>query len=92
MEPHRRGVHLFTGVIVDVDAFTKFPEIIMYTAADGQALEMAAQIIFAANAVPLDDEVEEDEVVVPPEPVGEAVVVDDCDVDSEDGDADATSA
>eukprot|EP00741_Cyanophora_paradoxa_P004352 tig00000796_g4225.t1 len=56
MEPHRRGVHLFTGVIVDVDAFTKFPEIIMYTAADGQALEMAAQIIFAAN---------EDEVVVP---------------------------
>eukprot|EP00741_Cyanophora_paradoxa_P001336 tig00000480_g1292.t1 len=52
MEPHRRGVHLFTGVIVDVDAFTKFPEIIMYTAADGQALEMAAQIIFAANGAP----------------------------------------
>eukprot|EP00741_Cyanophora_paradoxa_P023218 tig00021579_g22426.t1 len=51
--PHAKDApHRFTQVLIDIDAYTKYPEIIMLTEADGTAMEWAAQSIQSSNGTP----------------------------------------
>eukprot|EP00741_Cyanophora_paradoxa_P005119 tig00000863_g4961.t1 len=51
--PHAKDApHRFTQVLIDIDAYTKYPEIVMLTEADGTEMEWAAQSIQSSNGTP----------------------------------------